>query len=462
MDAAWLILDSLSYDATPFAEDGPDTMPGLKALAKSHGVVFTNAYVPGPTSPSSHGSFFTGELPSVTGMHEANPNFSANIDTIGDFLKDSHRTFAISANPFIFNGLCDSFDVKDDLSNPNVVLFDEGSNPMMQDTDTNQESRLRRYLQFLFMRGKPVRSLLNGLYFKSNLKLRGGDFTKRNEKDEQMGQYAETMNADIRKFFSSTEESSFTVANYMDIHAPLDASDQAIDRFAPKHTHEDLPINIRGQEVHEKVINGNEDIGEKMYKLYKAAIWDLDSKITPLIEELLEQDVFVVVTSDHGNWFRRERELEEQRIHVPLVIFAPNEEQRTVSHSVNIRALPRTTAEMLKGTTGGFSGYNLLKTNEDKLSVTELIHDPNQPGSPVNPYGIDDATVRRDITAVLGQSRVDYIDSSYNTIRGAEDKTEHLRDHLGQLIAEGYKNSDGEKSENSDHEDRLRALGYLE
>jgi len=48
MDCIWLIFDSLSYEATPFGDSGPDKMPRLEALASDSGVVFENAYLPGP------------------------------------------------------------------------------------------------------------------------------------------------------------------------------------------------------------------------------------------------------------------------------------------------------------------------------------------------------------------------------------------------------------------------------
>lgn len=47
MDVAWLILDSVSLDATPFHPDGPETMPELKRLADERATVFTECFTPG-------------------------------------------------------------------------------------------------------------------------------------------------------------------------------------------------------------------------------------------------------------------------------------------------------------------------------------------------------------------------------------------------------------------------------
>ena len=116
MDAVWLILDSLSFDETPFAADGPKTMPGLADLADERGVVFTSAYAPGPLSPSSHAAMFTGALPSTTGMHEAHPYFDGSCRTIAEALTPTHTSHLISMNMWLSQGLADGFDKYEDFS----------------------------------------------------------------------------------------------------------------------------------------------------------------------------------------------------------------------------------------------------------------------------------------------------------------------------------------------------------
>ncbi|WP_229124532.1 sulfatase-like hydrolase/transferase [Halapricum desulfuricans] len=459
MDVLWIVLDSLSFEATPWAQDGPDTMPLLEDLASEQGTVFTNAYSPGPTSPSSHSSFFTGELPSQTGMHEANPYLKEDIRTIEDFLE--HESLAISSNPFVFNGLCKNFDHTDDLRDRGFMIFEDASDPITDFDDYGGDSNIigsilegigfensviEEYLNFVLSDGKPIRSLANGLSFKIN----GSEMAP----EDGQHRFARTITNHVREFMKRDPD-IFTFANYMDAHAPLNISEEALNEFSPTKSIDELPIGVRGQTVHESTDTG---LSEQMFDLYKAVIWDLDRIITPLVRDAVESGSFVVITADHGNWFRRDRELDEERIHVPLVIFSPYREPGEIEETVNLRSLPKTTADEL-GIDNDFDGYNLLDVSEDKLSVTELIHDPSNPGSPVEPFGQSNQSIRHDIAVVKGDSRMDYVDG-FKKVRG--DLDEELKDHIRKIRSEDVTFEPTNDSADSDRKDRLRQLGYLE
>lgn len=460
MNAMWIILDSLSFDATPFAEGGPNTMPQLSALTREGGISYTQAYAPGPTSPSSHSSFFTGELPSVTGMHEAHPYFTKDIKTIADELSEMER-FVISSNPFIFNGLCDNFDIIDDLQSREFMLFEDASDPITDGAQAYAESKSRQYLNFLLKKRKPIRSLLNGINYKLYQRREDGTLPKDTPLDSVDHQYAKTMVKRIKEFLGTTTSESFIVANFMDVHAPLNASDEALRKFASEYSRDELPIGVGGQEIHRQTQAGDKEIGDRMYALYKAAIWDLDRTVTPFIQDTVDSGTFVVVTADHGNWFRRETELDEERIHVPLILFAPDESPRTVEKTVNLQSLPRTTTEMLHGTDGGFDGVDLTSVETDGLSVTELIHYPDAPGSPVQPYGRDDESLQYDMAVVRGGSRMDFVGGEYRTVRDSGG-TEELKEKIRELRSKEIEFEPINETANSTTEDRLRNLGYLE
>lgn len=460
MDVVWIILDSLSFDSTPFAEGGPETMPKLEALAREHGIIYTQAYAPGPTSPSSHSAFFTGKRPAVTGMHEANPYFTHSKDTIANSLRD-HRSLAISSNPFIFNGLCDGFDVVDDLRSRDFMLFENASDPITDGAQRYSESRTEQYQQFLFKNGKPIRSLLNGLSYKAYRRRLGGSMPKDAPLDSRDNQFAKTMTNRIRDFLFESSEDTFVFANYMDAHAPLNASDDAIQRFASNQSRRTLPIGASGQEIHSRILDGDSEIGGRMYDLYHAAIWDLDRTIAPLIKSAVKADSFVVITADHGNWFSRDNELDEERIHVPLILFAPNEPQRVVEQTVNLRSLPRTTMEVVTGSDGGFGGIDLTNVSEHQLSITELVHDPETPGSPVEPYGNSDQSIQYDIAAIKDGNRVDFLDGEFQTIRDQGGIGE-LKSRIRELRATDVKFDPVNDPNDSDRDERLRQLGYLE
>lgn len=460
MDVVWVILDSVSFESTPFAEGGPETMPKLEELAGEHGIIYTQAYAPGPTSPSSHSSFFTGERPAVTGMHEANPYFTQSIETIANSL-DDHLSLAISSNPFIFNGLCDGFDVVDDLRSRDFMLFENASDPITDGAQHFSKSRAEQYLQFLFKNGKPIRSLLNGLSYKVYRRRLGGSMPKDAPLDSRDYQFAKTMTNRVQDFLSGSSEDAFVFANYMDAHAPLNASDDAIQRFAPNQSRRTLPIGVRGQEIHSRILDGNTEIGERMYDLYHAAIWDLDRIVAPLIRSAVEAGSFVVITADHGNWFNRENELDEERIHVPLILFAPNESPRVVKQTVNLRSLPRTTMEVVTGSDGSFGGIDMTSVSENQLSITELIHDPETPGRPVEPYGNSDQSIQYDIAAIKDGNRVDFLDGEFKIIHD-QDGIGELKNRIRELRATYVEFDPVNNKSDPDRDERLRQLGYLE
>ncbi|QCC51731.1 sulfatase-like hydrolase/transferase [Halapricum salinum] len=459
MDAVWIILDSLSFDATPFDDDGPETMPNIKSLATKHGTIYTEAYSPGPTSPSSHSSFFTGELPSRTGMHEATPYYDEEYPTIVQRLSDTHRTFMISSNPFIFNGLDKGVDMYDDFLQKQYLVFESATDPR-DVPKSSTDSKIDLLRKVVFEGGKPLRSFVNGLslYYKNS---KGQSLLPEDSPDDdEKYQYADTTNNRIKEFLSQSSGDSFVIANYMDIHAPLDASSESVKKFSDK-PRDELPVGVRGQDVHREVTEGNTELGEDMYDLYKATITDTDRKIYPLVKELVEDDTFVVITADHGNWFRRSRDLERKRIHVPLIIFSPNHEGgRVVDHTVNLRSLPKTTMMALRGDDGGFSGADLLSIKEDQLSITEFIHNSKADGSPVTPTGSMDA--RYDFALIRGDARVDHIDGEFVERSGKSADLHDLRETGEELVDQNYQTGNEGADVTTEAQDRLRELGYID
>lgn len=459
MDIVWLVCDSLSFAATSFAADGPDTMPRLKELAQERGTVFTRAYSPGPSSPSSHGSFFTNELPSTTGMHEATPYFTSDHETIAGALSD-YESFLISTNPYVFNGLDRDFDESDDLRATQYMVFPEATDPQSFTQRTDYDRGLKRWSAFLFDDGKPVRTFINGVSYKLWFRNQNAAIPRQLSSEETDYQYVSTMNNRIREFRDRADGSTFVVANYMDVHPPFDASDEALERFAGDESREELPIQVAGQDILKAANEGDERAVEQMTKLYHATIWDLDRKMTPFIEELLEEDTAVFVTADHGNWFRRQEEFEPELIHVPLLAFVPGQESETVDQTVNIRHLPTTTMELLDRE-HPFSGDSLLSVTEDQLSITESIHEAED-DSPVAARGDADSEVLYDIAAVQGDARVEYVNSSFEEVSGDTEACAPLRERIEELVDRGFRSADGKRIEYDDvTEERLKDLGYL-
>lgn len=439
-------------------------MPGIERLARENGVIYTCAYSPGTKSPSSHGSFFTGELPSRTGMHEAYPFFDGSIPTIAETMAETHHTHLITSNAYILNGLERGFDAVDDLVGAEYMLFREATDPRRFANETDDEARMRKYIEFLRTDGKPIRSLLNGLNFKRIRYSRDSVLPLRGRHDRTRYQFSRTIRRSIEETLAGTDD-AFIVANSMCIHPPLDASDEALDRFCGDRPREELPIGVNGKEVLKRLRDGGEgdEIGQAMHDLVKAATWDVDRNLAPLVESLVEQGAFVVLTADHGTWFHRSHRLDEDLLHVPLVLFAPDEPARTVENTVNLRSLPRTTMSVVHGAEDIFSGQSLLDVNGDRTSITEYIAADNSVNSPVDVYGAstDDST-KHEIAAIKGDTRVDFREGQYTTVRGQESVAAELRD----TIADNRRvkvRFGGEEPIQYDEttKQRLREFGYL-
>lgn len=457
MNIAWLILDSVSYSATSFADDGPDTTPELSRLSQQYdSAVFSRAYAPGIASPSSHSAFFTGRSPTATGMHEAYPRYIAEHPTIADALRTTHRSYLVSSNRFVFNGLERGFDEYANVLYPDPV-FDKAAEytdfARFADPRSDQyvSSRLRRYLRFALAGGNPVRSLINGLVFKMG------------ERTDEF-RYAERINKRIREFgLANDSNPRFIVANYMDAHAPFDPSKEAIDEFAPDVPTSNLPIKESGTELNADLRageSGAEERAERMLTLYRASIWDLDRKIAPVIDDLLDREWAVFVTADHGNWFRRLHELEDRRLHVPLIIYQPGEDVSRNDCTVNISSLPKTTMALAGNDSVDFDGYDLRTVTEDQISITEGFFNPARGPSPVNIHGENSDEYIYQAALIKGDTKV--------VIVGDDVSVEHPGTNQSELLelAESLRGRDASAQRESIEYDgvterRLEDLGYL-
>lgn len=459
MDVVFLVLDSLSFSATPLAEDGPATMPEFSALVDDHGVSFTNAYAPGPLSPSSHAAMFTGELPSVAGMYEAHPYFEQELPTIAERMAETHSTHLLSLNMWLFQGLNRGFQHQQDFSRQ-YLAFRSASDPKQYFERHDPPGPWpRRLWRFLAHEGKPVRSLANYVSYR----LGDDSLVPSSWGDEETYQYAERLNEEIGRALSDEEDDAFVFANYMDIHPPFDASDEAIQRFVPDVPRDRLPIGTSP----ERHIENNEksyDL-EAMRGLYHAVIWDFDRKFAPLVEDLLASNTLVVVTSDHGLW-NQDTAYAEDRLHVPLVVFSPDHEARRVTETVSLRTIPATIHDAVHGTDGGFHGPSLLPVTSDQVAETEIIHHPNDVYERTRRVDITkrespSGDVQRDLVLVKGDARLDYVGGTWTPKRGNEATIDELRARGEEVLSTPIEVEEWEIEYDAETERRLEDLGYM-
>jgi len=460
MDIAWLILDSVSWDATPFSEDGPRTMPQLERLAEQYATVFTNCYTAGTASPDSHSAFFTGRYPSQAGYHRGYYQYDGAYPTVADVTAGTHESVLITQNQYVL-GLGESFDTVVDVgaSTDHSAPFPEATDPD-EENDLQQYEPLRRYIEFVKRGGKPIRSIVNGISYKYN-----DIFTE----DSYVDVATADINAEIREH-SNGDDPRLVVANYMGAHPPFAPTDEAMGNFAKEDRIESLPV---GEEVpYRHSLESSEYNVSDVRPLYHASIWDLDRDVAPLVRELLERETVVFVLADHGTCVNYVDPLSDIRTHVPLLIFTPDEGHARVPHTVNLRHIAATTTSLLSKQypeVRKLPGRNLLAAIEDEVSITEYIHYGRKGDPPASNTAIAHATeelVYR-VAARTGDARVDYFDhdDSHEVIRGDETTTEELRraidEHRREVLNSKRPEGDGSYYFDVD-EDHLRHLGYLE
>jgi hypothetical protein len=450
MDAVWLIFDSLSMAATPFGDDGPDTLERLEDLVSKEGVLFNNAYAPGPFSPSSHASFMTGQLPSQVGMNEASPYFNGNFRTIADVHNAPDQSTLISVNPFLFNGLHQGFGTVDRLMSEEYLIFEGGTNPRTFGAKNRTLSRADRYWKFLFQENAPFRSLINGVAFKLWHRL---DKTVVGGKESDPGnsyQQAKIINKQVESAVQQAGD-SFVLANYMDVHPPFDATDESLERFANDWDREELPIGNSARDAETFDLRA-------MYDLYLSAIADLDKRVTPLIRSLVEDDVTVIVTSDHGPWFATDA-LSEERLNVPLVIFTPEEPARTIDHTVSLRALPHTTERLVHDEDSSFPGYNLLDVTTDRTVITEHVHRDTSGRGPFTADKGTDTEIIHDIIVRDGTDYVSRVNGHWES-SAPDEIVANLREKAETVLSDDVA-SDGRGTQSGEMKERLKDLGYI-
>jgi hypothetical protein len=177
----------------------------------------------------------------------------------------------------------------------------------------------------------------------------------------------------------------------------------------------------------------------------------------------------VAVLADHG-WYDTNTAYSDERLHVPLTLFIPGEEQREVQQTVSLKSLPRTTTEVLQGTDGGFAETSLLDVTTDQTAISEVIHKPNDVYEKTQRVyvnrPVDDPTpeeIQHDIVLYEGDAKVTALDGMIHDSRGSSSTISQLEEKAAELHSKPIRHPSGE-SEAYDEETkkRLQRLGYLE
>jgi len=430
-------VDSLRAD-TVFGDDV--STPTFNHLI-DRGVTYTNAFAQGPFTTFSMPSLFTSRYPSGLEYVEfSDSTVGVYIDeepTIQNVLKqEGYQTAGFHSNPLLSNlfGFGDGFDTFD----ARLPFSGSKSIPRRGKILTDKLLRLARKHPYLPAEKLTQRAL----------------------------QWLKNRNA---------EAPFFLWLHYMDVHGPYQSKtgNAYLNKF-------------RGERLWRKAVTSPESLSSderaKLRRWYQEEVSYTDSSVGALLNGLQEEDVLdetiIFFTSDHGEQFGEHgsfshpHQLYDELIHIPLVVTGEGYGTGEISALVELIQVAPTIAELAEAhAPDSFAGTPLPLSDDDhktdeasEQAVSEADLIPQYKGC-VRTHRWK--YVREGTEEVLfdiesdPQERTD-VSHEYEDIR--TDLSSRLDSHLN---AEA-RNIEGDRSiesidiENSETEDRLRDLGYLE
>jgi membrane-anchored protein YejM (alkaline phosphatase superfamily) len=390
-------------------------------------------------------------------MYEAHPYVESPPPTIATELGSAFETFLITGNEWVFQGLDTDFDDTVDLGRQYLISHD-ALDPAKY--FTINKTRLTAFLKDAVSDDVLFDSLRNLLAYRTHS---GYGIQSRDAGDAEEYQSA-TVQADHIRRWLQHRTHGFVFANFMDVHAPISVSDAALARFGDGDD-EQLPVG-QPSERHLPDDQKSYDV-EMMERLYHAAVWDVDRKLTPLIEELVADDALVILTADHGRVDTKSA-YSDQRLHVPLVVFDPDSPATTVEHTVSIRSIGTTILQHFGVDSSRFEGKSLLNVAEDQTCITEVIHHPNEVFEETQRVDITrltdkpDAEIQHDVVVRCGDVLAKQIGREFSCHPPGSAECDRLRELVNELRSHTVS---GTRPGGIDYDPvtlrRLEELGYL-
>ncbi|QLH78918.1 sulfatase-like hydrolase/transferase [Halosimplex rubrum] len=318
-NVVFVVLDSVRKDY--FDEHAP------RLLAEAD-VSISQCRAASNWSPPSHGAIFTGELPSVSGIHSHDPSYEDTPleDTFLSAFRD-HFRFAVSNNLFVARpyGFDEYFDEFANVSRHSVFAEGEEIDSFLHDIDATGLPRYAEFFKRALAHDETLKSAANGLALKTNEYLantplpRLWDFGTRTT----LG-YAEQL---VRE----NSEPFFGFMNLMETHNPhannvfYGADDVPNDWSSDAYRTIDFNNQVRAEGVDETHV-------EHYRNVYAESIRYTDEQLVAFVDRLADitdHETTVVVTADHGENLCGPEEddllghvgnLSEALLHVPLTI----------------------------------------------------------------------------------------------------------------------------------------------
>lgn len=318
-------IDSLRADHCGFIEPDVDLTPTFDELA-DQGVVFENAIAPGPRTPSSMPSVFTGEplLPTPGNMADYWQEWRAHIyrhmrrhRTVAERMRErGYETIGVSVNPWTEDtGFEAGFDTYHQLNGENLDSY-----------------------------GPPIFRFVDALLRDNAVGRKLKWFNKR-EWFVQWVDFYDTIVDSVR----DSDRPYFLWVFLLDAHQPYTAPrEYRQETWAPEMYYASTNGFLSNWEMDGRV-------GDMLRRGYRDSIRSVDGFLGRLREDLAGDDPTYVIHSDHGEGFGEhgtwghEQALYCENLHVPLVVANAGVDER-VAEPVSFRAIPDLVTGLADGT----------------------------------------------------------------------------------------------------------------
>lgn len=284
-------------------------------------------------------------------------------------------------------------------------------------------------------------------------------------------------------FLNSTDSKSFLFLNSMEVHAPYRPKNLTLfEKFAPENLNS--TIDVRNETLEDQNDYRNENLTEKELEHiiagYDTSIRETDKEVGRFMDKLDERgklnDTIVIITSDHGEsfqehvqWVSHGENLYEEFIKVPLIIYHPDIEGKTVESRVRLIDIAPTIAD--------FSIINSSRFSSDGKSLKPLMEEGDGEDRKVysSTYGAqgdrwNKTTIIKDNWKLLWNRDLGTLElynleedpGERNDLSSNKpDKVEELRRELLEMRKTEKKKNNEEGEEVSESiKDRLKKLGY--
>lgn len=376
MNVLLIIMDSVRAHNTGLHGYRRDTTPFLDSFAEDC-IHFSEARAPASWSLPSHTSMFTG-LNSYAHGHHSRSQTLDSTQTVWHKLENSGRiTGAFSSNAFLTEldvGLKDPFSHV--MGPPEVPLGGEVDPRFYKDETVD-------FLKESLSSGSPVRSLAGGVVSKI-----GWDLPQLLPESYRYRTTAGPVRdeAYVSGFLDwmDGQDEWAAVLNLMDAHSPYLPKPE-YDKWATK---KDWDVQESMSETSTAIdfYNGeiNHDNLDSVMNLYDGTIRQTDANLQRLIENIPD-DTVVVITADHSESFGESSEsrpidfvahntgLNEEGLHVPLLVYHPELDGQTVEKLASPIGFPEFVDRF---SPESFVRDELLIFDGDHMTSYEQIEDP--------------------------------------------------------------------------------------